>query len=160
MSTGWELDGIRLEEGSRKTTFCAFKCALSLPVDLVSYPITTAPKVGWGLYRESRKSWRTVVVPVWTSQRDGARACSNSHACRCSFGRERLWQKPLSKSFERNGVQDGWRFFLSERLWEICLKLQVCAEGVLPAQFPVSLSKFNCYLPCVQVRFIERVSEY
>lgn len=107
---GWELKASGLEKKSRKTTFCAFKSAPAFPVDPVSYSITTALKwvVVVGLYKESRKRWRPVVVPAWTFQSDGACAWSavNTHACHCHFWRERLWQKAFffffMRSFKRN----------------------------------------------------------
>lgn len=62
--------------------------------------------VGVGLYRKSRKRRRTVVVPTWTFQRDGAHVHSevNTHACHCSFRSERLRQKAFIRSFERNAL--------------------------------------------------------
>lgn len=101
--------------------------SLSLPVDPVSYPITTAPMVGWGLYRAPRKRWRTVVVPAWTFQRDGARAHSevNTHVCHCSFTSKRLWQKA----------------FLSEALKEMCIRWLKCntIRNVQNCSFPLTV---------------------
>lgn len=122
---------------SRKTTFCAFKCGLSLSLLIPCH--TQLPLHqrwgGGGLYRAPRKIWRTVVVPAWTFQREGARAHSevNTHVCHCSFTSERLWQK--KKAFSSQALKENVRkmagnFSESLILLEICTKLQLPADGV------------------------------
>lgn len=92
VSEGWELEGSRLEKRSEEDNIRRIQMRpRSLPVDPVSYPITTAARgrrerrargcmvLGWGLYREYKKKKRSILVFAWTFERCCTCMCRGKH---------------------------------------------------------------------------------
>lgn len=130
----------------------------SLPVDPVSYPITTAARgkeggrrgAGWGcrgswweLYREYRKrekkkEYSGVCLNLFRRMQHVSVAEVNTHACHHRFRKRKVVAKKKKKKYffylqlqEKMCVQDRWRFQrVRSSLWNVrgCGVCGVCAD--------------------------------